>query len=135
MEKYEILEHEADLKIKAFGRTKEEIFLNMLIAMADAFRVEKKEQKYSLKEIKIKSLDLATLLVDFLNEVLYLTQVNREIYERMEFTKLSNNELGARVYGRSVGKFGEEVKAATYHGLVFNQKSDNAWEAIVIFDV
>ncbi|PIR90405.1 hypothetical protein COU04_00035, partial [bacterium (Candidatus Gribaldobacteria) CG10_big_fil_rev_8_21_14_0_10_33_41] len=31
--KYEILEHKADLKIRAFGKTKQELFLNMLLGM------------------------------------------------------------------------------------------------------
>ena len=30
MKKFEILEHKADLKIRAFGKTKEELFQNML---------------------------------------------------------------------------------------------------------
>ena len=37
MKNYEILEHKADLKIRAFGKTKEELFLNMLLGMAGKY--------------------------------------------------------------------------------------------------
>ena len=40
MAKYEILEHTADLKIRVFGKTKEELFLNSLLAMAESMKPE-----------------------------------------------------------------------------------------------
>lgn len=40
MEEFEILEHKADLKIKAFGKTRKEIFLNMLAVMESGLRLE-----------------------------------------------------------------------------------------------
>ncbi|MDP2967448.1 MAG: archease [bacterium] len=137
MKKYEILEHKADLKIRAFGKTKEEVFLNMLIGMSESMKgseARRPEEKIR-REVKIKSLDLPTLLVDFLSEVLYLTQVNKEIYRDVKFKELSDTEIRGEIFGQKVERFGEDIKAVTYHSLVVRQKKDRSWEAIVLFDI
>ena len=135
MKGYQILEHTADLKIKAFGKTKKELFLNMLKGMASALRAKTKNKKQKTKKIKIKSLNLETLLVDFLNEVLYLSQVNREIYNNIEFKKFADNQMEGNLIGYKVKRFGEDIKAATYHNLKISRKKDKIWETTVLFDI
>lgn len=154
MKKYEILEHKADLKIRVFGKTKEELFLNMLKGMAESQKPEIRNKEmirttrrsaprnldFSLRsklkrKIKIKSLDLPALLVDFLSEVLYQTQVNRETYNNVRFEKLSDTEIKGELIGQKVERFGEDIKAATYHQLDIHQKKDKTWEATVLFDI
>jgi len=135
MPKFEVLEHKADLKIRAFGKTKEKLFLNMLLGMNSALRAQIQDLKPETREIKVKSLDLGALLVDFLSEVLYQTQVNKEIYNKVEFKKLTDTELEAEIFGQKVEGFGEDIKAATYHNLEIKQKERGGWEAIVLFDV
>lgn len=38
--KYEILEHKADLKIRAFGEDLKELFLNVMVGMFEGTRYE-----------------------------------------------------------------------------------------------
>lgn len=131
--KYEILEHKADLKIKAFGKTKEELFLNMLKAMSDSQKPEFLEKEIG-RQIEIKASDLPALLVDFLNEALYLSQTNDESYFDVNFKNFSDNEIKADLIGKKIRRFGEDIKAATYHEISVKQKND-AWQAIVLFDI
>jgi len=136
MKRYEILEHKADLKIKVRGSSKEELFLNALLGMEEGLRPETKETKEEIKrEIKIKSIDLPALLVDFLNEALYLIQVHKEIYNSINFRKLTDSELAGELIGQKVERFGEDIKAVTYHDLDIYQKEDGTWEAVVLFDI
>ncbi len=135
MKKFEILEHTADLKIKVFGRTKEELFSNALLAMSDAFRPEIKVHKKKTRDIRVESPDLGALLVDFLSEVLYLTQVNKEIYTDIKFKKFLNTHLEGNLFGQKVERFGEDIKAVTYHGLDIHQKKNGIWEATILFDI
>jgi len=135
MKKYEILEHKADLKIRAFGKTKEELFLNMLEGMAESQKPEIKSKKRIKREIKIKSTDLLTLLVDFLGEALYLSQVNNEAYFEVEFKKFSETKLEGKLIGQQVERFGEDIKAVTYHGLEVKQNETGLWQATVLFDI
>jgi len=135
MKKFELLEHKADLKIRAFGKDKKELFLNMMIGMTSGLHPKIKNQKTKIKKIKIKSLDFGALLVDFLSEVLYLTQVNKEIYNNVKFTKFTNIEIEGELIGQEVERFGEDIKAVTYHNLDIHQRKDRIWEAIVLFDI
>jgi len=133
--KYEILEHKADLKIRAFGRSKEELFLNTMIAMIENMKPQIKKPLESLKkEIKIKSVDLTSLLVDFLSEVLYLSQTNKEVYSNVKFIKFSDTELEAEIIGQKVQRFNEDIKAVTYHDLEV-KKADDQWAAVILFDI
>ena len=135
MKRYEILPHTADLKIRVFGRTKKELFLNALLAMASGFRSKLKTQSAKRKTIKIKSSDLGGLLVEFLSEILYLIQVNKEVYTNVKFKKFSDTELEAELTGQKVERFGEDIKAVTYHNLDIHQKKDRTWQATVLFDI
>ena len=135
MEKYEVLEHRADLKIRVFGKSREELFENALLAMTSGFRPKIKNQKSKIQKIKVKSSDFETLLVDFLSEVLYLIQVNKEIYTDVKFKKFSDTEIEAELSGEKVERFGEDIKAVTYHNLDVHQKEDSTWEATVLFDI
>lgn len=149
MKKFEVLPHKADLKIKAFGGTKEELFLNMLLGMNNSIssppfleetapRSVAKAMARRRQEIKIKSPDLPALLVDFLSEILYQTQINRTIYNQVKFKKftgLGQAEIEGEISGRKVERFKEEIKAVTYHSLDVSQRKDGIWEATVLFDI
>ena len=136
MKKYEILEHKADLKIRAFGKTKEELFLNMLLGMSENIKPElQKPGEKTKRKIKLSSFDFQALLVDFLSEILYLSQINKEIYNDVKFIKFTNTELEAELIGQKTVRFGEDIKAVTYHNLDVHRKQDKTWEAIVLFDI
>jgi len=136
VKKYEILEHRADLKIRVFGRTKEELFSHCLQAMRESMKseVRKPEEKIE-REIKVKSLDFPALLVDFLGEALYLIQVNKEIYNTVKFKKFTDTEIEGELIGQKVERFGEDIKAVTYHSLDLHKKKDEIWEATILFDI
>lgn len=135
MKKYEILEHKADLKIRAFGNTKEELFQNALLGMMENMKPEIDFGVKVKREIKIKSADFPTLLVDFLSEALYLSQTKKESYNAVSFEKFSETEIEGELRGDGVLRFGEDIKAVTYHNLEIDQKEDGKWESVVLFDI
>ena len=134
MKEYEILEHTTDLKIRAFGKTKEELFSNLLKGIFLAARPEIKDKIEKIKKVKIRSIDEQGLLVDFLSEALTLSDINNEAYFEVRFKKLTETELEAEILGQSIKKFGLEIKAVTYHGLEI-KKVRGLWEATVLFDI
>ena len=134
MKKYEILEHKADLKIRALGKDLKELFENAMIGMFESAKYEGGGRKIK-KEIKVSSLDLLSLLVDFLSEALYQSQINKEIYNDIKFTKLIDTELEAELIGQKVERFGEDIKAVTYHNLEIKQNKNKIWEGTVLFDI
>jgi SHS2 domain-containing protein len=135
MKQFEILEHKADLKIRVFGKTKEELFENAMIGMFEAAKYEKeiKNQKSKIK-IKVKSIDLPSLLVDFLSEILYLVETRKEVYQKVEFKEFSDNEIEATLIGKKLKRMGVHIKAVTYHQLNI-KKRGGFFEAEIIFDI
>lgn len=142
MKKYQLLEHQADLKIKIFGKTKEQLFANALFAMTENIRPKiKRPIEITEQEIKIEASNLLILLVDFLNEALYLTQINNKAYFNIKSINLSKSSslkkvrIKTKLIGKDVLSFEQDIKAATYHNLKFYQTQHNNWEAIVLFDI
>ena len=139
--KFEILEHKADLKIKVFGSSLEELFKNAVLAMASILKkpeLEVRSQEPEDREIlKVESLDKETLLIDFLNEILAKSQINKKIY-KVENIKIKvfqkNAILEAELIGYPIEHFDEDIKAATYHNLKISQKDDK-FEAVILFDI
>ena len=133
--KYEILEHKADLKIRVFGKTKEELFKNALLAMNENMKAKMKFFSRRIrKEIKVNSIDFNTLLIDFLSEVLALSQISRAVYSISKFKKFIDTELEVELIGKKISRFGEDIKAVTYHELEV-KKENNIWQAVILFDI
>ena len=134
LKKFEILEHKADLKVRVFGRDLKELFLNAMVGMFEGARYESEGEEIK-REIKISSLDLPSLLVDFLSEVLYLCEVNREVYHKVLFKNLTEKELKGILIGKPLKRMGVHIKAVTYHDLDIHQKEDKTWQATILFDI
>jgi len=132
---YKILEHPSDVRVQAFGKTKEELFLNAMKGMNEVLKPKILDKKSENRKIKVKSVDLNALLVDFLSEVLYRIQTNKEVYNEVRFTKFSDTELEGELIGNKVESFGEDIKAVTYHGLKIIQGKKGLYKATVLFDV
>jgi len=131
---FEELEHTADLALKVRGHSLQEIFANaaygMFSLMADLGGVEPTVSH----EISLESLDYEALLVDWLNELLYLHEVEEEIYTRFEIEALSPISLSATVWGGKMAASKLTVKAATFHDLEIRETGDG-YLATVVFDV
>lgn len=138
MKKYKILEHTADLEIRAWGRDLKELFCNMAKGMFHSISPESIRNKIPKSEkkekISLSSPDKEALLVDWLNELLYLYNINRKIYLSFKITKLTCKELEAEVFGVRPEEEELLIKAATYHNLKIIKK-DGKWQATVIFDI
>lgn len=132
--KYEILEHKADLKIRAFGRGKKELFENAMLGMFESTKYEGMNKEVK-REIKVSSLDFTSLLVDFLSELLYLSEVHQEVYQKIQFKKFSEKDLKGILLGKKLKRIGIIIKGVTYHDLDISQKKDKTWEATILFDV
>lgn len=136
MKKFEILPHKADLKIRAFGKTKKELFLNAMLGMFKGAKYTDEPKSENLKrKISLKSIDLSSLLVDFLSEILYFVETKGEIYQKIQFKKFSDKEIKSILLGKKLKRMGIQIKGVTYHDLDIYQRRDNIWEVIILFDI
>lgn len=133
MENYKILDHKADFKIKIFGKSQKELFENGMKAIVDYLAPDFKKEKVKRK-IKLKSINLETLLVDFFNELLYYFQTKKEVYFEIKIKNLTERAIEAYLSGNKVKRFSREIKAATYHDLKI--KKEKGFLTIeVLFDI
>ncbi len=86
------------------------------------------------KPIELSSVDREALLVDWLNEIIFLAEVERWVAVDFDFSEASDTHLKASARGVAVDEPSALVKAATFHGLAVKEREDGL-QAEVIFDV
>lgn len=133
---YEFLPHTADVKIRAYGATLEELFTHALQGMFAACGPQQSaHSNHANHAIVLTSNNVAYLLIDFLAECLYLSDTYNEAYESIEFKTLTSTSLTARVTGYSIDGFSiTEIKAVTYHDVSVEQV-DGVWQATFVLDI
>lgn len=140
MKKYELLEHPAELRLRIYGKTIEELFSNAAEVMADVLAIREKRQGKSVKKelLKIQSIDINSLLVDFLSEILAKSQINKCIYLvpkiRVSIVNSQKSKVVADLVGYPVGHFDEDIKAVTYQDLNI-QKIKGIWQTKLVLDI
>lgn len=135
MEKFSIIDHTADIGITAYGKSLEELFTNTAYGMFTLITDLKKIEPKIEEEISLTSFDLETLLVEFLNELLYIFEVKKIVFKEFLINSISENNLRAKCKGDIVedSVIFREIKAATYHLLEIEQ--DKCYKTQVFFDL
>ena len=85
-------------------------------------------------EVVIVSYDLETLLVDWLNELLYLSEAEEELYHTYNITHLEPTRLEAMIHGTTHRPPQKGIKATTFSGLHVT-RNEAGYEATITFDV
>ena len=135
---FEIIDHTADVGIIAYGADVEELFSNAALALFSLItEPESVEEKLHL-DLEVSSEDRDGLLVDWLNELIYLFDAKHILFKRFDIENLTHNQLKATCYGESFDPMKHEikigVKAATYHMLRLD-KGAGGYKAQIIFDI
>ena len=86
------------------------------------------------RPLEVSSHDREALLVDWLNEILYVAETALWVPAEIEVEDSSNTHLKARARGVTVEESPSLVKAATFHGLSVRDQPEGL-DAEVILDV
>jgi SHS2 domain-containing protein len=135
---WETFEHDADVGLVVRGRDGPELFAQAGLALFDLVcdldRVDERERYPLVGEADA----VEPLLVDWLNDLVYLFQGRGVVCRRFAFPVWSETAYEAEAFGEPVDPARHTprdlVKAATYHGLSVAQRG-NELEARVILDV
>jgi SHS2 domain-containing protein len=135
---FEIIDHTADMGIVAYGTDVEELFSNAALALFSLItEPERIEEKLHL-DLEISSEGRDSLLVEWLNELIYLFDVKHILFNRFDIGSLTHNDLKATCYGENFDpmrhKIKRGVKAATYHMLRL-EKNGSGYKSQIIFDI
>ena len=132
---FEQIPHTADLQIRAYGATEQELFANAVIGMFAVLEPQIIQDSPTIKRtIQATGINHDNLLVNFLSECLYLSAINHEAYLQAQITMLTDTHLEASINGKKIKRFSSvEIKAVTYHELAIIYNGQ--WEATITFDI
>jgi SHS2 domain-containing protein len=135
---HEQFEVEADVGIRAWGPTRAEAFaqaaLGVLALVADPATVAPREAR----EVRAQADGPETLLAAWIDECLYVHEIEAFVVSRVEVTACSDTVVHGRLHGEPLDadrhRLGTVVKAATLHG-VSVQVREGRHEVEIIVDV
>jgi 2-amino-4-hydroxy-6-hydroxymethyldihydropteridine diphosphokinase len=140
---YRMLEHTADMGMEVKAATRRRLFEACAEALADIM-VDRSLLRESVRfDAVIEGDDFQQILVELLQEVLYLVDARRFLPVRVSVALGEAAEEGGRVaaafFGRPItqDEVKTGVKAATYHMLevLHEEREPRPWTARVYFDV
>lgn len=142
---FEVLEHPADLLVRAYGNSIEGAFINAARAMySSLFDLERVEWNDGDRGgvLEFAAEDLEGLLQAFLDELLYHFEVHRRMYRPKEASishkgegySMSFTYDATATYNPNKHGMGTEIKAVTYHMMEVGKVGDRFYVQ-VLFDI
>jgi SHS2 domain-containing protein len=129
------VDHTAELELHVEGRSEDDVFTEALVAFGDllAERSDAEGGERARHDVSASAPDRATLLAEWLSELVFLAESEGFVPERVDAIELSRDTVNATASGvRSSPP--NLVKAVTYHRLAMTEE-DGAWRATVVLDV
>ena len=131
------IEHASETGFIAQADTLEELFSEAAKALFEVMTDTAKIRHSIERDVSLDASDAQQLLHEWLEELNFLSQTEREFYNCFEVA-IADNRLSAAVRGESIEQgrheMRAEVKAVTY-GDFYLKKTGDKWEARVILDV
>lgn len=135
MERYTLIDHTADVMVKAFGETLEECFANAAYALFDQTVDLSGIGTVEETEFRVTGIDDEDRLYSLLSELLFLEDCDNLILKEIE-VEFDGEDVVCRGKGETLDlnrhRIKSEVKAITYHMMEVNR---DVPYVTVIFDV
>ena len=134
---FEIFDHTADVGIIAYGADLKQAFASAARALFSLITELDDVEEVIHQDIKLNASDVESLLVGWLNELVYRFDTEGVLFRRFDISQLDDTHLEARGYGEKADssrhKLKTGVKGATYHMLKVD-KTDG-YRLQVLFDI
>lgn len=131
---WEEIEHTADWALRVRGRDLAALFENAARGMLSLMGGEIEEGEPYRRTITLQAPDRIVLLVDWLNELLYVMESDEVLLDEITIGRLTNTTLEAEVRGGRSRNPRRQIKAASYHNLTI-QDVPAGYETVIVFDV
>lgn len=142
---FEIIDHTADIGIAAYGKDLKEAFSTAAYAMFNIIAELDTVEEHTCYPVEVSASDTKNLLVAWLNELLYFSDVEYMLFKKFEILHLDDTTLKAHVYGEKIDltrhQMKTPVKAATYHmlelqnGAMTREKQEYNYRIQVLLDI
>jgi riboflavin kinase/FMN adenylyltransferase len=134
--RYREVEHTADRALWIWGRSLPDLFVGAARGMYSLMGDLGDEGLVATewRTVSLEGLDRESLLVEWLNELLFLAEVEELLFVRFEIDALTDTTLEARAGGVPAEETKADIKAATYHDLELKEEGEG-WSTLITFDV
>ncbi|HOU15511.1 MAG TPA: archease [Anaerolineae bacterium] len=133
MGRWQEIEHTADLALHLWANDLPDLFATAARGMFTFIAADDGAAPTRAIPVTLEALDVETLLIDWLNELLYWTEIEGLIFTAFEFERLTPTHLTATAYGKPITEYGKYVKAATFHDLAV-RATPEGYETEIVFD-
>jgi SHS2 domain-containing protein len=135
-DRFEEIEHTADIAIRVWGRDLAELFANGAYGMACQLADPDAVERTTEHSIELEAYDVETLLVSWLGELLYLGEREECVFTDFDMLEVTPTRLRAVARGGPVPakEHQSHIKAATFNELEIVH-TDAGYETTVVFDV
>lgn len=127
----------ADVAFEAYGKSLNELFTNVALAVEETMVDTKTIKPKINKEIELENERVEQLLFDFVQELIYLKDAEVLLFSKFE-VDVKDGKLRAVCYGEKINmkkqKLRNDVKAITYH-MYKVEKLKAGYKATVVLDV
>jgi len=130
---FEELQHTADWALRVWAPNPLELLQIAVVGMLALMGVQLSYEKQLRKEVMCSAGDLESLLVGFLNEILFWIETEGIDSDHFELT-LTDHNLTGYVECAPVLSLEKEIKAVTFHDLRIVRTSEG-YETKIVFDV
>ena len=137
---FQLMADTGTIRINAWGATVHELFRNALRGMAALIRptiFTAGEKAKKVKQfLRVEAVDLNTLLVEFLSEVIGRSDIHNLIFTNVTFKHIGENFLEAELSGVSSDGQELEIKSVSYHDVdIKRNQASGLYETTLEFDV
>ena len=134
MSPYREVDHTADWALHVWAATMEELFAEAARGMVALTEAHGQPGAAVRRRIELAAEDHESLLVAWLQELLYYTETEERVFTTFQIEHLDSTHLRAEVEGAPASEPGKAIKAVTYHNLKINRTADG-YETTLVFDV
>ncbi len=127
------VEHTADLALEVWAPDLEGLFTQAAAGMYRLMGIQLEDEPAILREVEVDGVDLESLLISFLSELLYRGETQQVACERIQ-VRCDGTSLRAQCAEKRIHAQSRLIKAATYHDLAISQVEDQ-WNVRIVFDV
>ena len=131
---FEEIEHTADWAYRVRGKDLAELFIQAALGLYALVGMELAPGERITRSLQLEGIDHESLLVAWLNELLYFHESEGLGFERLEIQHLDETNIQAKVTGAPTQQWLKDIKAVTYHNLAIRE-TESGLEVTLVLDV
>ena len=130
---FEEIEHTADWALHVWAPDMATLLETAAKGMNHLTDLKLARKRMMVRDVVLEGVDRESLLVNFLNELLYYAEVDNTGFDHFEI-HLEGLLLTAAISGAEILSRKKEIKAVTYHNLEVRE-TERGLEVEIVFDV